>query len=274
MRIENKTVYEIGTTYDLIEGAPNRTLESAILIMGMKKFRRLPITKLGKIKGILTVTDIIRAIAVKGLPEAYDEKISDWMTLTPHTVNADTTVVEATRMMVQGGFGSLLITDPDNPEILKGIVTERDILHLHTDETWDNKKISDLDDKLIKKGLSTVHQKESLEEAIRKMDANKTHRILTVDDNQKLVGILTANDITSLSSREREEIHENKNFLKSIDANYVSTTNILTAKLDTQVSEAISIMRENNIGSLPILDNDQIVGVFSERSIVKMIAEM
>lgn len=240
--------------------------------MGSKRFRRLPITKLGKIKGILTVTDILRAITIKGLPEAYDEKISDWMTLTPRSVRPDVSVVEATKLMSRGNFGSLLITDDDNPEILKGIVTERDILRFYRNETWDNKKIKDLDDSYLTKGLVTVHHKVSLEEAIRKMDEGGTHRVLTLNDDGSLKGILTANDITSLSSREKEEIKENRNFLKSINADFVSSTSVLTGNPEMTITRAVEIMCDNGIGSLPITKDGKIMGIFSERSIVDLIA--
>jgi CBS domain-containing protein len=239
--------------------------------MGTQKFRRLPITKLGKIKGILTVTDIIRAIAKIGLPDAYQEKIIDWMTPDPKTIHPDTTIIKATKIMSEGNFGSLLLTDDD---ILKGILTERDILREFRDEKWDQKKISDFGDDLIKTGLVRIKADLSLEEAIKEMDKYKTHRVLTIDDNGKLQGILTANDITGLSSREREEINANPNFLKSLTAQFVATEDVLTGTMDMSLSDAVDIMCRKGIGSLPLIKNDDVVGILTERSIVHIIANM
>ncbi|OLS25113.1 MAG: Inosine-5'-monophosphate dehydrogenase [Candidatus Heimdallarchaeota archaeon LC_2] len=273
--ITQKTIIEIATTVDagIVEGAPNRTLESAILIMGRKKFRRLPITKLGKIRGILTVTDIIRAISEKGLPEAFDETISDWMTDTPRTILSSTTVIEASKIMSKENFGSLLIVEPEDPEMLSGIVTERDILRLYRNDDWENLKLSDIPKDLLTKGLVKVNYKETLQNAIKLMYTHHTRRVLNVDDTGKLIGILSANDITTLCSKEREEINENPNFLKSLTTHFVGSKDILTTTMDISLKEAVEIMCENNIGSLPILENNDIIGLISERTIVHIIAK-
>lgn len=273
--ITQKTIIEIATTVDsgIIEGAPNRTLESAILIMGRKKFRRLPITKLGKIRGILTVTDIIRAISLKGLPDAFDEPISDWMTNTPRTMLSNTTIIQASKVMSEENFGSLLIVEHEDPEMLSGIVTERDILRFYRNDDWENLKLSDLPKEILTKGLVKVNYRESLENAIKLMYNNQTRRVLNIDENGKLMGILSANDITTLCSKEREEINENPNFLKSLTTHFVGSKEILTTTMDVSLKEAVETMCDNNIGSLPIVENNEIVGLISERTVVHIIAK-
>lgn len=268
-----KTVFDIATKYDIIEGAPNRTLESAILIMGVQKFRRLPITKLGKIKGILTVTDIIRAIAKIQLPEAYKEKITEWMTDDPKTIHLNATVIEAAQKMSQGNFGSLLLVDQDD-DILKGIVTERDILRHYRSDNWVNMILADIEPDMLSRGVVKIRSNLSLEGAIQVMNEHKTHRVLAVDENDNLMGILTANDITSLCSREKEEINENPNFLKSLTAQYLTTPNVITGNLEMALSEAVEIMCAKGIGGLPILKHGELIGMLTERTLVHIIANL
>jgi len=263
--LSETTVYDIATKHDIIEGAPNRTLESAILIMGTKNFRRLPITKLGKIRGILTVTDIIRAIALKGLPEAFDEEITDWMTKIPKTVDPSTTIKDATKMMSAGNFGSLLIVDHGS-DILKGIVTERDILRFEQNSELDI-ALADIDQTLLTEGFVRVDKSVSLEDAIKMMNDARTHRILTFDGDE-ISGILTANSITELCSKEREEISQNRNFLKSINADFVASNNVISMDYNNTIAEAVRIMVRENIGSLPLVKDGKVMGIFSERSLV------
>lgn len=274
--IKNRSIIEIATTVEdgLIEGAPNRTLESAILIMGRKKFRRLPISKLGKIRGILTVTDIIRSISEKGLPEAFEEQISTWMTESPRTVFADTTIAEAAKIMSKENFGSLLIVEREDPEMMAGIVTERDILKCFRNESWGDDKLSDLDPGLLSSGVVKVKHRDTLEDAIKIMNKNRTHRVLNIDESGKLVGILSASDITTLSSKEREEINENPNFLKSVTAQFVGTTDVITVSKNDKLQDAVAIMCDNNIGALPITEGNEILGLLSERTIVHIIANL
>ncbi|MHA2091629.1 MAG: CBS domain-containing protein [Candidatus Kariarchaeaceae archaeon] len=266
-------MFDIATKYDIIEGAPNRTLESAILIMGVKKFRRLPITKLGKIKGILTVTDIIRAIAKTQLPHAYKEKITEWMTENPKTIHLNASVIEAAQLMSEGNFGSLLLVDQDD-DILKGIVTERDFLRHYRSDSWVNMTLADIEPRLLSQGVVKIRSNLSMDGVIQRMNQNKTHRVLIVDESDKLMGILTANDITSLCSKEKEEINENPNFLKSLTAQYLTTPNVTTTNLEMPLSEAVEIMCAKGIGGLPILKSGEIIGMLTERTIVHIIANL
>ncbi|MHA2504485.1 MAG: CBS domain-containing protein [Candidatus Kariarchaeaceae archaeon] len=269
--MSEKTVYDIATKHDIMEGAPNRTLESAILIMGTRNFRRLPITKLGKLRGILTVTDIIRAIAEKGLPDGFEEKISDWMTEKPKTVTSDTSISAAVELMSQGNFGSLLIVD-EGSDLLRGIVTERDILRHFKDDSF-TRKLSDLDQSMISRDLVKIQKSTSLIDAIKKMNEAGTHRMLTYDGD-KLSGIVTANSITALCSVEREEIAANRNFLSSITVDFVATSNVITAEVDTKLSDAIDLMVKENIGTLPLTKDGEIVGIFSERTLIHVLGKM
>jgi CBS domain-containing protein len=109
---------------------------------------------------------------------------------------------------------------------------------------------------------------------IQRMNQNKTHRVLIVDESDKLMGILTANDITSLCSKEKEEINENPNFLKSLTAQYLTTPNVTTTNLEMPLSEAVEIMCAKGIGGLPILKSGEIIGMLTERTIVHIIANL
>jgi len=237
--------------------------------MGNKKFRRLPITKLGKIKGILTVTDILRAISKVGLPNAFDELISDWMTHEPKTSNDNMLILDAVKMMSDGNFGSLLIINEETMT-LKGIMTERDVLMRYKDKTMD-KKLCDIDPSHLAKGMVKVELSKTLEEVINVMTKNKVHRVLT-EENGQINGILTANDITQLCSREREELIHNPNFLKSVTAQFISTSNLTTIDINNSIADCVELMAKYNIGSLPVTSDGEVVGIFTERDYLHIIA--
>ena len=103
------------------------------------------------------------------------------------------------------------------------------------------------------------------------MNDAKTHRILTFDGDE-LSGILTANSITQLCSAEREEISHNRNFLSSINADFVASKDIITMNYDNSLTAAVELMVKENIGSLPLLENGKVIGIFSERTLVHYLA--
>ncbi|MCY3410351.1 MAG: CBS domain-containing protein [Candidatus Heimdallarchaeota archaeon] len=268
----DSTVIDIGED-DVIGCAPNRSIESAILILGSNKFRRLPITKLGKIEGILTITDILDIISKLGITKALKEKISDWMTVNPKRIHLETSIIDAIKIMSEHDIGSLLLID-DNEEMCKGIVTERDILYHCNHEQWKHITLEDIDGKYLSLGFEVIDYDETLENTIKKMSDKHTHRLIVRNkEGSGLYGIISANDITSLISEEREEISTNSNFLSSITAGFVSSGKLTTISVNKSLGDAVQIMKENKFGALPVMRNDQVIGMISERSLLKYLAD-
>lgn len=264
-------VWDIATKYDVAEGAPNRTLLSAFLIMGRQKFRRLPITKIGKIHGIITVTDLMRAVKEHGLPNAFKEKIQDYMTENPKTIVLDKTVVEATKVMKEGGFGSLIVVGKA-PDKLQGIMTERDILKHCKDEAWKKVPLSSFGDRL-QADMHKIPSNSPLTGVLAYMADNKAFRVLTTNAEGKVDGIISANDITHLIAKERDEFEMNPNFLTSLTAQFLSTKNVLSLPVETNLFDAVEFMNQHNIGGVPLTRGGEVIGMFTERLLTYYIAD-
>ncbi len=73
--------------------------------------------------GILTERDVLRA-AASGL-DLTKSPVSQWMTSDPMTATPDTTIEEATDVMLRNGFRHLPVVESRE---LKGVVSIRDIL--------------------------------------------------------------------------------------------------------------------------------------------------
>lgn len=266
-------VLKIGTKHDIIESAPNRTLESAVLIMGNKKFRHLPITKLGKIRGILSVSDIFRTIKEHGLPDALNVSISEVMTEDPVQVRPESTVEDAIHIMVEKNIGSLLISDEVNGT-LKGIITKRDILKNYELDSLSSLKLVDIGAELLEKEVSLISSDAPLVYALIEMSKKRLDRMLTHNKEGTIDGIFSANDITRLCATEREEISNNSNFLDALHVNYVASKKLITIDSGSTVSDAIILMKKSNIGALPVMDDDdEVIGMFTEGMYLRLLAD-
>ena len=51
-----------------------------------------------------------------------------------------------------------------------------------------------------------------------------------------------------------------------------SATDIITIRADAPVREAVTMLAERRIGALPVLDGEQVVGIFSERDVIYRMA--
>jgi IMP dehydrogenase len=109
--------------------------------------------------------------------------ISDPVTLPPHE-----TVAAAKRMMEQQHVSGVPIVENG---ILKGILTRRDMRFLTDNE----QKISEV---MTKDGLITAKENTTLEEAEKILTKNKVEKLLLVDDEYRLKGLITIKDIDKM----------------------------------------------------------------------------
>lgn len=80
-----------------------------------------------------------------------------------------------------------------------------------------------------------------------------------LDNDQKLVGILTSKDIRFARSKNAPVID-------------VMTTNVITAKPDTNLREAYDLMKHQKIGKLPLLDeNGKLAGLYSYADVRRLV---
>ena len=269
----NKKVWEICTQHDISAGAPNRSLESAFLIMNNKGFRRLPITKIGKIHGILTVSDLMRAIYEVGLPEAYKLKISNRMSSDPACIHRDKSVIEASKIMRSEKYSSLIVVG-DAPDRIIGMITERDIMRSAEKILNADMLLSGLDKDLLTSGLEKVDIDTEVKLAIKIMLDTKMNRVI-VTENDKAIGIVTGNDVLRLAVDEIEEFTSNPNFIGSITLKFLVKRKLYSANYDWSLLKALNFMKENRIGGLPIVnENGEVDGIFTEKTAVEIISKL
>ncbi len=107
------------------------------------------------------------------------------MILNPVTVNQNSTIAEAKLIMSQFKISGLPVVDDDR---LVGILTNRDIRF----ETDNSLKVSD---QMTSENLVTVPTGTSLETAKKILQEHRIEKLLVVDDNGNLTGLITVKDI-------------------------------------------------------------------------------
>lgn len=103
----------------------------------------------------------------------------------PVTLPPNATVGEAARIMDERNIGGVPITENGT---LKGILTRRDLRFLESKETR-------VEDVMTKDKLVTAHAETDLKEAQRILLENKVEKLLLVDEQYQLQGLITIKDI-------------------------------------------------------------------------------
>lgn len=119
--IPKKTVLEVAST-DLIQLKPADSIRNASKILSSKDIEGAPVVDDGQVIGILTLSDIIRAIG-NGEEE---QNVSEVMSKNIITVKQDVMIAEAIEIMNKNSIGRVIVIDDNSSPI--GIVTRTDLL--------------------------------------------------------------------------------------------------------------------------------------------------
>lgn len=112
------------------------------------------------------------------------------------------------------------------------------------------------------RNVATIKAGFSVDEAAKKIIQDKFNHLPVVDDNDRLIGIVTAWDVSkavALSRRDRLEP--------------VMTKNVITVGPEDPVDLAARLLERHNISALPVIDKDRkVIGVVTAESLSKLLA--
>ena len=116
------------------------------------------------------------------------------------TAQPDTSVTDLAQTMEEEQVGDLIITEDDKPV---GIVTDRDIaLAYGRGEDLDSMDAEDI----LSRDPVTIQEDADDVELPKRMAEEKVRRLPVVDDDGRLVGIVTLDDVVSVIGEELEDV--------------------------------------------------------------------
>jgi CBS domain-containing protein len=109
-------------TQDVVTVAPEDTLGEAAAKMTEKGIGAVVVSDFGRMIGILSERDIMRAVADR--IHSSEARVREWMTADPVTATTETSVEEAGRTMLENGFRHLPVVDGERAI---GMLSIRDV---------------------------------------------------------------------------------------------------------------------------------------------------
>ena len=126
------------------------------------------------------------------------KRIADVMTRDPRSVELETPVVEAAKILRDEDVGSLPVVRDGR---VTGMVTDRDLAVRMIAEGRDPGSTTVGD--VVSSEPVTVRQEQDLDEALRLMARHQVRRLPVVDDGDRLVGIFAQADVALTGDDER-----------------------------------------------------------------------
>jgi acetoin utilization protein AcuB len=129
--------------------------------------------------------------------------------------------------------------------------------------------------KKMKKDLITITKDERMTTA-RKILKEKNIRHLPVVEGKKLIGLVTNMDIrkAEASPATSLEIRELHYLLDKLTVGEIMTRNVITISPDISVEEAATLLHDNKIGCLPVVEDGNLVGMLTEDDVMEILIEV
>ena len=125
---------------------------------------------------------------------------------------------------------------------------------------------------LMTADVFTVDRNEALLTAERMMNLGRIRHVVVVDEDGKLAGVLSQRDLfhSGLVKALGYGTHAVQKTLDTLLVKEVMSTNVLTTRPDTPLSQAAALMFKQKIGCLPVVDGTKLVGILTEADFVKL----
>ena len=273
-------------TKNLITIDKSRKLSDALDLMLKKGVHRLIVTDNGKLCGIITAMDIMETLGSYKYGRSTTSRlhVATAMTKNPLTVNPDASIKECAKLMVENRISSLPVVENDE---LVGIITTTDLLRAFAENFKNRFKVEDI----MERNVPTVNRFHTVNHVVEVIEESGIDRVVVVEDG-KPVGIITPSDLSFIylhdegtgvrikeimfvrkeASASRKRYRHVK--LLPIVAEDLMSEDLITTKKDEDAAEVAKTMLENRISSLPVVENDELVGIITKTTITKTLSEV
>ena len=255
---------------DLITVDKDQNLSDALKLLRKHNVSRLPVTNNKQLVGIISERDIANKLGsskYESMP-ASRLHISSVMVKDVFTVPQTMQLEEVANLMLENGIGSVPIMDDDK---MVGIVSKADFVTLATGIAFDKITVKEI----MSKGVIAISPTERLVHARRKMIESHVGRLPVVDEGN-LVGMITSKDLMRAFIDFRKKVPEKyqKSQIKEVLVEDIMSRNPTVVTKDMSITEVSEIIMQTGYNGLPVIDNDEVIGIITQTDILKLIEKL
>ncbi|OUJ18694.1 CBS domain containing protein [Methanonatronarchaeum thermophilum] len=204
--------------------------------------------------GVLKVTSNKSNVTVKGFTKNID-------LLTP-----ENTIEDAGKLILEYNIDSIPITKTRSNRVLVGVVNIHDLFNSISNKQLNpEKKVVDI----MNPKVETAEHNEQVSSCWRRM-LNTGLSGFPVLKNDRLIGIITKGDV--IQAGHARFSRGGKTSGGSTDKTKITrlmSTPVTTVSPETQVKKAFEKMKNKNIGRLPVVKDDTVVGIVDRYDVLK-----
>lgn len=187
------------------------------------------------------------------------EKISSIMSRDIISLKPTEALKSAVQKMCFNNVSCVIVVEGKKPV---GIFTQRDIVYLIGNNIDFDSAILE---SLMRSPVIAVPEDLEIPEAANLMVINNLRRLVVVDNEQNVMGIVTQTDIIKNLRID--------SFINLKKVNQIMRYSIISTGRENSLSTVISLMANHRVSCVPVIENGKPVGLITESDITKAIAE-
>ena len=256
---------------DIITVDKDQNLSDALKLLRKHNVSRLPVTNNKELVGIISERDIANKLGsskYESMP-ASRLHISSVMVKEVFTVPETMQLDEVARLMLENGIGSVPVMNEEDKMV--GIVSKADFVTLAVGIAFEKITVKEI----MTKDLTVVSPTERLVHARRQMIESHVGRLPVVDD-ESLVGMVTSKDLMRAFIDFRKKVPEKyqKSQIKEVLVDDIMSSNPTFTSKDVTIAEVAKIMMETGYNGLPVVEDNQVVGIITQTDILRLIEKL
>ncbi|MCI5132844.1 MAG: CBS domain-containing protein [Candidatus Electrothrix sp. EH2] len=143
---------------------------------------------------------------------------------------------------------------------------------------------------LMTENVIAVTKDTRVRELARILTENQISGVPVLDKGDKLVGVVTESDLIFQNKKVHiptavaildaffflespEKMEKEMKKMAGVTVGDICAAEVISVQKDTPLDELATLMAEKNVHTLPVLDQDELVGVIGKRDIIRIIAE-
>jgi hypothetical protein len=301
MRIRDVMSVDVATV------GPDETLPAVVELLLNRRVKALPVLDGKRIVGIITGGDLLKRagmplrLDVQCLlpPDVRDEQIhcldfgkltaKDVMTTPAHTLNIKTRVADALELMAGRGLKRLPVVDDSGN--LMGIVSRADVLRAIGKAAAVTEQLPSLPHgirqtarEVMFEDVPTAGTDTPLPEVLRKLLGTPLRRVVIVDQDKKVLGIVLDRDLVTLYT-ERSKPGLLRTLVAALSgkpavqeelagtAHDVMTPEVFTIRPDAPLAEVVLLLVERKVKRLVVTDDlGRLLGMVDRDAVLRGLA--
>jgi CBS domain-containing protein len=264
-------VKDIMVSRNLLTARETDRLASAAQKMTWGRLRHVPVVRGDEVVGVLSERDILACQGREQVPPWEDELVGSVMSRPPLVASPDQEVAQAAARMASHRIGCLPVVSHGR---LAGMLTTTDLMGAAVSELFrSSPTLRHPVSQAMRDEVFSVRPDQSVLEAVELMAAARIRHVPVVDDDGRVVGMVSDRDVRAALGDPLEVVQSWPSHGARVRVAKAMTPAPVVVRSDAPLAVAVAQLLNRSFGALPVVDGEgRLCGILSYIDVLRSLS--